>query len=144
LEVRVLTVKSQAFEKKKDIIGSIRALDDGNQLLSEGQDKLLSIDSEINLAQMFSKMGNRYRSVEMYPASLCISSKFNQIRYKRLLKVVPAFPERVGLMSSMYKRAGEELRMLGKTKQSITMFKKAFMLHKSKDDYHGQAHSVSI
>lgn len=66
MEVRVLTVKSQAFEKKKDIIGSIRALDDANQLLQDGQDKLLSADSEINLAQMFSKMGNRYRAVEMY------------------------------------------------------------------------------
>ena len=65
--VRVLTVKSQAFEKKKDIIGAIRALDDGNkELLESGQDKLLSIDSEINLAQMFSKMGNRYRTVDMY------------------------------------------------------------------------------
>lgn len=66
MEARVLTVKSQAFEKKRDIIGAIRALDDGNKLLQDGRDKLLSVDSEINLAQMFSKMGNRYRAVEMY------------------------------------------------------------------------------
>jgi hypothetical protein len=46
-------------------------------------------------------------------------------------------------MPSIYKRAGEELRMLGKTKQSITMFKRAFLVYKSKDDYHGQAHAVS-
>lgn len=47
-------------------------------------------------------------------------------------------------MPSLYKRAGEELRMLGKTKQSITMYKKAFLIYKSNDDHHGQAISVSF
>eukprot|EP00026_Physarum_polycephalum_P000737 Phypoly_transcript_00738.p1 GENE.Phypoly_transcript_00738~~Phypoly_transcript_00738.p1 ORF type:complete len:1375 (-),score=209.00 Phypoly_transcript_00738:22-3720(-) len=128
LALRILTVKSQAFERKKDIIGAIRALDDGIQMVPEGQDKLLSFDSEINLAQLYSRMGNRYRSVEIY---------------KKLLKIAPTFPERIGLMAPMYKRAGDELRMLGKTKQSINMFKKAFLLHKSQEDYLGQAHSLN-
>jgi hypothetical protein len=148
LTLRILTVKSQAFERKKDIIGAIRALEDGIKGLPEGQDSLLSFDSEINLAQMASKMGNRYRSVDMYPTGsyqdyICLYVKLMKTRYKKLLKIAPTFPERIGLMSSIYKRAGDELRMLGKTKQSITMFKKAFLLHKSKDDYLGQAHSVS-
>jgi hypothetical protein len=85
--VRVLTVKSQAFEKKKDIIGAIRALDDGNQLLSEGQDKLLGIDSEMNLAQMFSKMGNRYRAVEMYPLLFSFHSLFILLSHQKIQEV---------------------------------------------------------
>lgn len=118
-------------------------------MLEGGTDKLLFIDSEVNLAQMFSKMGNRIRSVEMYLYSFCCTFSYRfiilrNVRYKMLLKMVPSYPERVGLMPSLYKRVGDELRMLGKTKQSITMFKKAFLIHKEKDDYHGQAHSVSI
>ena len=146
LQVQVLIVQSQAFEKKKDAVGAMRVLNEANLLLPEGQDKLLKIDLEINLAQMYSKMGIRVRAKDLYPLPniMYTLSHLINARFKKLLKDVPALPELLGLMSSLYKRVGNELRMLGKTNQSISMFKKAFLLHKSQDDYHGQAHSVSF
>lgn len=142
LEVEILTVKSQALERKKDILSSIRALEEAFMLI-EGHSAVLEIDLLINLGFLYSKMGNRFRAVDMYLVFIYFWYFLEWRRYKRLFRMLPEVSQRESLLPAFYKKAGEELLMLGKTKQSIVMNKRAFVIYKARGDYSGQVHSVS-
>ncbi len=69
--MQIQGIRAQALERKKDVVGAIRCMEDAVQALGVEKedrkvDKTVEIDSNLTLAQLYGRMGNRTKAIDLY------------------------------------------------------------------------------